>query len=717
MTHRARRSLTLFGLLLVAALGCREAREPPAAELRDDIVSSAPLLLVPGLRWSHDEVWRFNNRGSILVWVREPVTEPLTIELQAAGEAGQFHFKVDWDGVELSGDEVREAPTGLAVTLPPASLEPGRHTLGLTRNYRRDKPEHRRSPENTFAAIGFRLGPLAGTVDPADQERQQRIKELLVLGAVGDREARGGVLFVGPARTDMPFAVDEPTVLTMAPQNFSDSSAVFRVAGGEGEVRTTVGAGAEGSVEVALSPGDHVLTLEVQGDADGLFLWSRPYLRRRATDLTPIFLITLDTTRRDALDPYSGAELTPHLARFARRATVYERAYSTAPWTLPSHASIFTGLYPSKHGAGVSEVQLPPGPTTLAERLRQRGYFTAGFSAGALSSSRFGLARGFHVYRNPDGFETPGDQVLRYVTELVERHAADPLFVFVNFFDAHALYRAPAPFPEKTGAPALAAKIRDVPVWGDMAAGEMEGWRKLVFDGADSPPEALAWMRAAYLAEVAYTDHLLGQLFKVLRQLDLYDRALIVIVADHGEHLGEQGVFSHVARLDPELVEIPLLVKWPDQRRGFRRQRLTSQVDLFPTLLAAAGIEPPPSDGRALAQGKDPSPAAPYLLLEEHASLVHPLPERLTLAEHLFAVQQPTFRQVVAKEYGACSRYRDGAWRDAPCTTERDAVLAAIERQLGRGAPSETAGDEVVDELREQLTALGYMASPSDERE
>ncbi|MCP4660656.1 MAG: sulfatase-like hydrolase/transferase, partial [bacterium] len=145
-------------------------------------------------------------------------------------------------------------------------------------------------------------------------------------------------------------------------------------------------------MELALTADAAPLTFAVEGPKNGFFLWGAPFLDPpRPSPRTSIVLITLDTTRRDALGVYGGDRgVTPHLDELAGSATVFERAYAPAPWTLPSHASIFTGLYPSKHGAGVAADHLESRFETLPELLRRHGYLTAGFGGGMLTSYRFG---------------------------------------------------------------------------------------------------------------------------------------------------------------------------------------------------------------------------------------------------------------------------------------------------------------------------------------
>jgi len=720
----------LLAGVLVLGLACTEpaSRSPaPLLEVASELVHDGPVLVTPGSRWDrHDEsgLWRFRTFGRILCVVREPVTEPLRLRLHPDAETADFAFQLYWGRTELEPGALRRDGGVFEVEVPAERLTPGHHELVLRRRHRPGVPFAQARHDNLFTEIGWRLGDRGRTLTPDDAPRQALLAELILHGVLGrDQERRGGILFVGAGEhtlelrdagtADAP-APEEPVSAHFEPENHSAAPATFRLAAGDREARAEVAAGERGTLELEIPAGTAALELAVEGEPEGPYLWGMPILQplRDGGDRSPVpvILVTLDTTRRDALGVYGAPEgVTPVLDRLAERSTVYERAFSTSPWTLPSHASIFTGLYPSKHGAGVSEVQLAPGTETLARRLQRRGYLTAGFSSGELSSSRFGLAQGFHHYRNPDRFETLGGDLAGYLDDFLDRYGEHPLFLFVNYFDPHAVYRAPEEFEKRLGVAERAAKIDQLPGWKRLLGGEMSAWRAAVEGEAPITPEVRDYLRAAYLAEVAYADHLLGRLFARLEAFGIFDRALVVVTADHGELLGEGGYVSHAARLDPELVEIPLIVKWPGQEKGERIDDLVSLVDLFPTILEVAGLEPPPSDGRGL---REPDAGEPrtLVLLEEHESLVHPLPKNMKVARHLFGVQRPSFRQLVWDADQECARLESGSWNEAPCTAERERVLQSIQAVLGvLEHPSGDPDEPVSEELRESLEALGYL--------
>ncbi|MBZ0114848.1 MAG: sulfatase, partial [Thermoanaerobaculia bacterium] len=396
---------------------------------------------------------------------------------------------------------------------------------------------------------------------------------------------------------------------------------------------------------------------------------------------------------------------------------------ATSPWTLPSHGSMFTGLWPSQHGGGLRYAALPFELTTLAEHLREAGYYTAGFGGGFLAHHQFGLAQGMVRYRDPDSFETRGGQLTSYVEELLGETSSRPLFLFVNYFDPHALYRAPEEFAEAFGVEALGSKLSDRPVWGAVVAGDNSALSAAIKGQGGFDSDVRAYLEAAYRAELSYVDSLLGRLFATLKREGLWDDAVVVVVGDHGELLGERGLFTHAHRLDPELISIPLLIKWPGQVEPERVADVVSQVDLFPTLLAAAGVRrlQEGTDGQVEGQEGLPLHHDDSLVprkrerayFEEHESAPHPLLAGMRLAGDLYGFQEGTLRWMAWDDEVVCRTFEGGAWRPVECPpgewnaeTIRQAI-SADEEGSAPSAPGEPA--DLSDEDREALEALGYL--------
>jgi hypothetical protein len=523
-----------------------------------------------------------------------------------------------------------------------------------------------------------------------------------------------GCLVQGPKSITFEIELDADGVAQFLVENFSDQEAVFGLWGGSEPCQLTLEPMTRQPLELPLGKGRRSLALEVTGSQDGLFLWGAPYLRRKDAGLPgPVVLITMDTTRRDHLSPYSGkAGTTPSIQAFAEGATVFENAHSTSPWTLPAHGSIFTGKYPTFHGAGLSSGVLPRKHETLAELFLAQGYFTAGFAGGEVSSTRWGVGQGFLRYRDPDDFETRGDVLTGYVESFLQTHHELPLFLFVNYFDPHGLYQAPDEFVARFDVHNLEKRIRHLPIWKDLIEGDNRAWAQVISGKAEVNQDVVRYMRAAYQAEVAFMDHLIGRIFELLKENDLFDPAMIILVADHGEFLGEHGFFSHACRLDPELTEIPLLIKWPHQAEAQRVRELVSLVDLFPTILEMIQYSGPFHNGLIL------SPDELGLLcqrrtvfLEEHETRFHPLFENMKIASDIYGVQRLDSREVVWRGGITCADRSDPGWAEGSCAVtwqERLQELAKAAELANASAESEVESGLSEDDER-RLRALGYL--------
>jgi len=427
-----------------------------------------------------------------------------------------------------------------------------------------------------------------------------------------------------------------------------------------------------------------------------------------AADAPPrpnIVLVTLDTTRADRLGLYGyGRNTSPNLDRLARDALVYDRAYSTSSWTLPAHASLFTGKFPSSHGArldpkgslvlaeGIAgpfsdgELRargLASGEQTLAGILSGLGYETAGFVAGPWLKRLFSLGRGFSHYDDADVTDVAGRlaaQLTDAALAWLEAHASQRFFLFLNYYDPHFPYEDPD------------GMIREF-----LPAGSRV-W----------PPQTTQeYVDAAYDGEVRYMDTHLGRLLDGMRALGLYDDAWIIVTADHGELLGEHGARGHGRTLYQEEVRIPFLVKSP---RGAgatgRSQRPVQLTDVLPMLLEGLGVALPP--GVAAGEARPPGIFAE----------VRPLVSRSDAGNWRAWIVGD--RKLLWNNYGRHHLFdlaKDPS-ESHDLAAELPEARAALQAQLdafvaGLPAPAETAaesGGEVVDdETRRALEALGYL--------
>lgn len=723
---RVARSLPAAIVVVAILLATVACRQPPSIEELGAINDLQPLIdrfspansvvVVPDRLWetaANGGAWGFRGYANLLCYVEETSDQKLKIVLVPTEATSDFHFVASWDGLELWPQPRRLEALGEILEVPQNLLKNGLHRLEIRRVVAADDPEHRSQRYNDFSVIEYEVGEKVVRLAPDAADRYEFVRAFLEDGVTGVGEEKlGGWLASGYASATATITLAQDSVASFKVASFDAGTSQFTVAVDGDEHSVAVTSDPE-RLEVELSQGAHRLRWSVSGAEDGLYLWGAPHLRRAGPATAgPVILVTMDTTRWDALSLYGGPlNASPNIARLASRATVFDNAWATSPWTLPSHASIFTGLYPSRHGAGVTKLRLVGQFTTLAEVFRRAGYRTAGFAGGEMSASHWGVAQGFEVYRDPEGHETRGDRLTGFVEEFLDSHGGEPFFLFVNYFDPHGLYQAPADFEELFGVAELRERIEDVPLWGDLSRGDGGAWRAIISGQAEVTADAVAYLRAAYLAEVAFMDRQIGRLVEWLEQHGLFDAATIVLVADHGEFLGEHGFFSHACRLDPELTRVPLVIKWPHQTESNHVDLLVSQVDLFATLAAMAGRSFPGIDGISLESAHRHEISQRHtVLMEEHEMRIHPLFENMKIAPSIFGVQQSAFRQVVWEGGTICYRSTSAGWSEVRCGIDWQERLAQLEAVTA--LPTGRADDaehDLSDDLRRRLEALGYV--------
>lgn len=282
--------------------------------------------------------------------------------------------------------------------------------------------------------------------------------------------------------------------------------------------------------------------------------WSQPRLN--------VILVTLDTTRADHLGCYGAAEaLTPQLDRLASEGVLFERVYTTAPLTLPAHASMFTGLYPPEHGLRTNgKHRLSDDVPTLAEAFLSRGYETGAFVASFVVHSKFGLNRGFQTYDDDLTGTIPtdealhrsrdGDVVMDRALAWLKGRSQRPFFCWIHLYDPHAPY--------------LDHRDR----FGDR------------------------FVEHPYDAEIAFVDEQIGRLLQHLRDRKLEQNTLVMVIGDHGEGLEQHQERRHGQMLYNSTLHVPWIVRRPGKVP--ERQKITTPVsvaDVYPTLIEAAKLK------------------------------------------------------------------------------------------------------------------------------
>ena len=405
---------------------------------------------------------------------------------------------------------------------------------------------------------------------------------------------------------------------------------------------------------------------------------------RPATAAPPdVVLVTLDTVRADRVGFLGSTRgLTPALDALAREAVVFERAYAQAPMTTVSHASILTGTQPPFHKVQDFGLALPPSAPYLPALLGAAGYRTAAFVGSMVLDPKGPIApgfdRGFDVY--DAGFRTRKDGADPYATKerrgaevvaralaWLDRRPAGPVFLWVHLYDAHDPYDPPTPFKER--------------------------FAKEPYDG-----------------EIAGVDAAVGRLVAGLRERRLYDGALVVVAADHGESLGEHGETTHGVFLYEATVHVPLLLRLPGAQEGGRRvSARVSLVDIAPTVLAAAAVAVPAAvQGRSLlrlaAGGREPE--RPSYAESEY-------PHRVFGWSALRAWREERFLFVDAPRRELYDLRADPA-AARNLAAERGAVVSGMAGAMGKavaswaGAAPEAPRAAVDPALVERLSSLGY---------
>ncbi len=398
-----------------------------------------------------------------------------------------------------------------------------------------------------------------------------------------------------------------------------------------------------------------------------------------------VLVITLDTLRADRVGSYGhAAARTPVLDALAARGARFAAATTTTPLTLPAHTSLFTGTWPTTHGVRDNTgFYVDDAVTTLAEVLKGRGYRTGGFVGAFVLDARWGIAQGFDHYFDDfdlsedvgpglDAIQRPGADVVDAATTWLKQPGTAPFFAWVHLYDAHTPYAAPAAF------------ARQFP------------------DTRDG----------AYDAEVAYADSQVGRLLAALDADGRLDNTIVVLLADHGEQLGEHREQSHGFFVYDASVQVPLIIAGP----GVTTRVVPDQVriiDVMPTVLDLAGIEVPAAvQGASLRPALDGQRQTLLAFSESWYPRFHyGWSELRAVRDGRYKFIQAPRRELydVAADPGELNNL---APTEAARADTLERALRALVAQTTRAEASK--GPQPVDAAAEQrLRALGYVGSSS----
>ena len=394
---------------------------------------------------------------------------------------------------------------------------------------------------------------------------------------------------------------------------------------------------------------------------------------------TPVVLVSIDTLRSDHLPAYGyrGVE-TPAIDALRRDGVLFERAYTVTPLTFPAHASLLTGLWPEAHGVRdnvgypLDEERIAAGELPyLPHLLRAAGYATGAAVSAYVLQGRGGLRAGFDLYEDDIEFQTgrglgglqrAGGETLRPALEWLRGVAGKPFFLFLHLYEPHTPYDPPAPFA-KPG--------------------------RLPYDG-----------------EIAAADAVVGDLVAELRRLGLYDRAIVLLLSDHGEGLGDHGELEHGVLLYRETIQVPLLLKLPGgQRAGTSVADPVSLVDVAPTLAELLDLPRSPAwPGRSLLAGAGDATGERGIYAETFYPRLHfgwsELASIVQGDRHLIEGPDPELYDL----------RRDPVERRNLRATERRA-FATLRRALDDHDRSLRPPAAVDEESRRAMIALGYVGS------
>ncbi len=447
-----------------------------------------------------------------------------------------------------------------------------------------------------------------------------------------------------------------------------------------------------------------------------------PSIARPSADgRSSIVIVLIDTLRADHLGCYGyDRDTSPNVDRWAAGSTVFDACIAQASWTVPSVASIFTSLYPSVHrtGSGLAErrtirdgrvvmVPAPPGApqtgsalpagfVTLAEACRAAGYRTAGFVANGLVSVAQGYAQGFETYGIMND-----RRITPRAREWLGKRGQRPFLLYLHYMAPHAPYNPPAQFNR------FPAESRPL----DLRNAALRDSINFVGSRALSPRELTSLINA-YDGEILYADSQVEQILAALAELGLAERTVVVLTADHGEEFLDHGWIWHSStHLYEELIRVPLIVDLPgDAGRPRRVPQPVMHIDLAPTLLALAGLDPPAQmQGRSLAA----------LLRDE------PLPARCALSETIDwgwqqAIRADSLKLIYDREGGRIELYnlasdpREQMPINDPTATWGRTLMDSLDAQLARNLghiDPDLLGRRggVSAEARERLRSLGYI--------
>ena len=394
-----------------------------------------------------------------------------------------------------------------------------------------------------------------------------------------------------------------------------------------------------------------------------------------------LILITLDTTRADHLGCYGYLKAkTPSIDQFAQSGVLFENAFCPSPSTVPSHATMMTGLSPPRHGVRVTgRHSLPDSMVTIADVLKKNGYRTGAVISGYPLTKRFGMNKGFDFYE--DSFweeniekstvvERLAEKSVELATGWIEANKDSRFFLWLHLYDPHSDYTPPPPFD---------------------------------IDFKDTP----------YDGEIAYMDWSLGLFFKKLKEWQLFDDSLIIIAGDHGEGLGEHGESEHQYLIYNSTMRVPLLMRAGERFGQKKVSGLVGLHDLYPTVMDLLKI-----DGEFQTDGRSLKPLMTGSSEENHgrACYMESLSGEISLGwSPLYAIIQEDWKYINAPEAELYNLKDDPSEMRNIFSAGQERASAMsdhLNNELARLSSSTVSAEAELDEdAIKNLASLGYVSS------
>jgi arylsulfatase A-like enzyme len=665
---------------------------------------------------------RFGTMGRVYVDVRAPSALTLRMRVRNVGGGPLLVF---WDDAPL-GEHVVEpgAFRELAIPIPADRVRAGEGYLLLRGTETRDVD----GEPTSFEVASIHLARSDAPTTPPSLARGP---------VVADGEAREGLRLSSSTTASFHFEVPRrergPIHLRFAHAGGRMRGSLTRE-GGDPVVLLDVPPSAR-FVDHAFDLGPHageLVRLDLVSEAEEVSLAElrvtlpEVELAALGTDTAPhakhVVILLVDTLRADALRAYdpSSRVHTPAMDRFAREGVVFENAQSPENWTKPAVASILTSLFPATHGAKNDASRLPQSALTLGEIFQRRGFRTGSFIANGYVSRAFGFDQGWDHYTNyiREQRNTNASNVFREAGDWMEAQLdEDPqrrLFTYVHTIDPHVPYDPPDEHLLRYDA----RTDYDGPV-------QNRRTHLLLEDAKRNPPRVVftesdkVRLRALYDGEISYHDEHFARFLRRLEERGILDQTIFVVTADHGEEFEDHGSWGHGHSIFQELIEVPLMVRWPGVApAGARVREVVSTMGIAPMVLEATGVEVPSEfEGRSLlgfVRGAPPEgPWVAFSDFQENRRVIRGMDWKLVLRSSLTYVlfdlaRDPRERNdaLDVRRHPIAMRYLRGLSGQQLGARDRSRWLDGDD---AGGSRVRAENAEMTQELCQQLVALGYM--------